>query len=53
MPGSNMLYSTTDQQAANAPWIEITGGRQEREEFAVSPLDLQATRKADENLWRK
>ena len=26
---------------------------QEREEFAVSPLDLQATRKADENLWRK
>jgi len=50
---SNILYSTPDQQAADAPWIELIGGRQEREESAFLPFDLHATRKADENLWRK
>ncbi|NPV63857.1 MAG: S8 family serine peptidase [Methanotrichaceae archaeon] len=50
---SNVLYSISDLQAADAPWIEITGRGQKKEELAAIPqLNLRAARKTDENLWR-
>ncbi|MGB9927608.1 MAG: S8 family serine peptidase [Methanosarcina sp.] len=50
---SNAFYSTADQQAIDAPWIELTGIKQEKEENVYSPLNMQETQKADEALWRK
>jgi hypothetical protein len=50
---SDVHASTPDQQAGDAPWIELFGGRQDREEVAtISRLDLRAARKAEEALWR-
>ncbi len=49
----NVDGSTPDRQAAEAPWIELFGGRQVREVLpAIERLDLHAARQSDEDLWR-
>jgi subtilisin family serine protease len=49
----DVYYSVSDQQAADAPWIELTGNQQSRrEQPVIALLNLRMSREADEVRWR-